>query len=93
MSPIASVAQWLDAHVALEADSGSISGDTHYYTLSPPFCKKYIKKKKIFWTTWWLDPFWGYVGNLVSFAKFSHTLKKIFIKKKIIQKEIIKKRS
>ena len=45
MSPIASVAQWLDAHVTLEAVSGSISGDTHYYTLSPPFCKKYIKKK------------------------------------------------
>ena len=46
MSPIASVAQWLDAHVTLEAVSGSISGDAHYYTLSPPFCKKTSKKKK-----------------------------------------------
>ena len=47
MSPIASVAQWLDAHVTLEAISGSISSNTHYYTLSPPFCKKYIRKKKV----------------------------------------------
>ena len=36
----------VDAHVSLEANvSGSISGDTHYYTLRPPFCKKHIKKK------------------------------------------------
>ena len=36
MSPFASVAQWLDAYVALEAKvSGSINGDTHYAQLVP----------------------------------------------------------
>ena len=36
MTPFASVAQWLDAYVALEAKvSGSISGDTHYAQLVP----------------------------------------------------------
>ena len=36
MAPFASVAQWLDAYVALEAKvSGSSSGDTHYAQLVP----------------------------------------------------------
>ena len=53
---------------------------THWALL---FAKKtHQKKKKIFWTTWWLDPFRGYVGNLVSFAEFSHALKKFHQKKK-----------
>ena len=48
--------------------------------------KKIFKKKREenFWTTWWLDLFRGYVGNLVSFAEFSHAHKK---KKKKIQKK------
>ena len=38
--------KWLDAHVTLDAEvSGSISGDTHYYTLSPPFLQKHIRKR------------------------------------------------
>ena len=35
----------MDAHVTFEAISGSISGDTHYYTLSPPFF--FAKENKI----------------------------------------------
>ena len=36
MAPFPSVAQWLDAYVALEAKvSSSISGDTHYAQLVP----------------------------------------------------------
>ena len=47
MAPFVSVAQWLDACVALEAKvTSSISGDTHYYKLRPPFLQKHIRKKK-----------------------------------------------
>ena len=62
--------------------------------------KNHNKKKNIFWTTWLLDPSRGYIGNIISFAEFSHALKK-FIKKKttkknrpkeIIKKKIIKKK-
>ena len=89
MSPIASVAQWLDAHVTLEAVSGSISGDTHYYTLSPPFCKNISKKKKLskkkkksFELRDDLIPFKGTQATQYLFAEFSHALKKILSKRK-----------
>ena len=41
---------------------------------------------------WWLDPFQGYVGNSVSFAEFSHALKKKKKRIKKIQKKIIPKK-
>ena len=44
--------------------------------------KKKLSKKKNFWTTWWLDPFRGYVGNLVSFCWVQSRIKKFYQKKK-----------